>query len=139
MIHPQTYKGSKSMLNGEEVHLYVITHSLPISLLFVSWCNFSWTWSIAQVTSHDQWGMNTHDKWALTRSSTQLHYPTHVLSESVSKLYTNFEFCEWKNHKHLKTHRSTKPSNICWPIYFKKSLHILKDDASSVQVDGLYL
>ena len=32
------------------------------------------------------------------------------LSESDSKLYTNFEFCEGKNHEHFKTCSSTKPT-----------------------------
>jgi len=34
-----------------------------------------------------------------------------------------------------KTHWSTKPSNLCWQFFSKKSLHILKDNASGVQID----
>ena len=101
MIQPQTYKGSNSMLNGEEVHLYVIIPSLPTLLLFVSWCNFSWTWHIAQVKS---WPTGDEHTWQMGANMVKYitPLPYTCLSESVSKLYTNFEFCEGKNHKHLK-------------------------------------
>ena len=61
----------------------------------------------------------------------------HKLSESDSKLYTNFEFCEGKNHTHLKTYWSTKPSNLCWKKIKEKVYMFLEHGASSVQVDIL--
>ena len=30
-----------------------------------------------------------------------------------------------------------KPSNLCWQFFFKKTLHILEDTASSVQVESV--
>ena len=59
-----------------------------------------------------------------------------MLSESDSKLYTNFEFCEERNHRHFSKYWSTKPSNL-WNVFFKKSLHILEDGASGVQVGNI--
>ena len=38
------------------------------------------------------------------------------LSDNNFKLYTIFEICEGKNHKHLK---STKPSNYVENLFFK--------------------
>ena len=52
-----------------------------------------------------------------------------------SKLYTNFEFCEGKNHKHLKNTLIYKRQTIyVAKLNFKKSIHNLEDGASSVQV-----
>ena len=59
------------------------------------------------------------------------------LSESDLKLvYINSTFCKgkitniWENTLIYK-------SNLCWTKIFKKSLHVLEDGASSVQVDIL--
>ena len=59
------------------------------------------------------------------------------LSESNSKIYTNFEFCAEKNHKDLKTHWFTKQAIFVDKLFFKKSLHILEDSVDNVQVDIL--
>ena len=54
--------------------------------------------------------------------------PWLVFNESGSKLYTNFEFCEEKNHRHFK--------NVL--IYkSKQSSHILEDSVSVVQVGDI--
>jgi hypothetical protein len=55
-----------------------------------------------------------------------------VLSESESSLCTNFKFCEEKNHTHFMMYKAkqfmmTKKNS-------KKSLHILEDTASGMQV-----
>ena len=42
-----------------------------------------------------------------------------------------------KSHRHLKKYWSTKPSNYDDKKNFEKSLHILKDNASGVQVDDI--
>ena len=70
--------------------------------------------------------------WTQARSSGQLQY----LSETNSKLYTNFEFCEGKNHKHFKNTLIYKAKQKILTKKFKKNLHILKDGASGVQVSG---
>ena len=57
------------------------------------------------------------------------------LSESDSNPYTNFKFCEGKNHKHLENTLIYKAKQ--YMLFFKKSLHILEDGASSLQVDIL--
>ena len=36
------------------------------------------------------------------------------LTESDLERYTNFKFCEGKFMNIFKTHRSTKPNNLCW-------------------------
>ena len=59
------------------------------------------------------------------------------LSESNSKLYTNFEICGGKNHKHLKNTLIYNAKKFMLTTKFKKSLQILEDGASSVQVDTL--
>ena len=43
------------------------------------------------------------------------------LTESDSKLYTNFKFSEGKNHEHLKN-----------TLIYNKSPHVLEDNASSL-------
>jgi hypothetical protein len=63
--------------------------------------------------------------------------PCLVLSESDSKLYSNFELCE---EKILDTSRNIGLQSQA--IYddknnSKKSLHILKDTASGVHVGGI--
>ena len=56
-----------------------------------------------------------------------------MFSESDSKLYTNFEFCEKEDHRHFKyiiaNHGGKKK--------IKKSLHILINGASGVQVGDI--
>ena len=75
----------------------------------------------------DQRAKTIHNKWLFNSMETKMacHYKAtmddlikighkhnqvhnsitlHKLSESDSKLYTNFEFCEGKNHTHLKTY-----------------------------------
>ena len=47
---------------------------------------------------------------SLVKYTTLLPYI--CLNESDSTLYIIFEFCEGKNHKHLRTHWSIKPSNL---------------------------
>ena len=42
------------------------------------------------------------------------------LSESDSKLYTNFEFCEGKNHKHLKNTLIYKAKQFMLTIVFQE-------------------
>jgi hypothetical protein len=59
-------------------------------------------------------------------------HPCLVLSESESSLCTNFKFCEEKNHTHFMMYKAkqfmmTKKNS-------KKSLHILEDTASGMQV-----
>ena len=50
--------------------------------------------------------------------------PCKGLSESDSKLYTNFEFCE-KNHKHLwKAYWCTKPSIFFWYQQFQQQISV---------------
>ena len=71
-------------------------------------------------------------------SNTQLPLPCIGINESDSKLYTNFELCEEINHKHLKNTLIYKAKQFMLPKKkFKKSLYILEDTASSVQVDIL--
>ena len=54
------------------------------------------------------------------------------------KLYVNFEFCGGKNHLHSKKHIDLQSQVICVDKkFFKKSIHILEDNVSSVQVDLL--
>jgi hypothetical protein len=49
-----------------------------------------------------------------------------------SKLYTNFEFCEGKNHKHLKNTLIYKSQTIyVAKLKLKKSTHNIEDVASS--------
>ena len=59
------------------------------------------------------------------------------LRESDSKLYNNFEFYEGKYQKHLENTLIYKAKNFFDNLFLKKSLHILEDNASSVQVDIL--
>ena len=57
-----------------------------------------------------------------------------MLSESALILW-NLNFCEQIFFIDiLETYWSTKPSNLRWKIYSKKSLYILEDGASGVQV-----
>ena len=81
--------------------------------------------------SYGSWGASTV-KW------TSLD-PCLVVSESDSILYTNFKSCEKKITCILKTCWSTKPSNLIYDdkINSKKSLHILEDGASGVQVGDI--
>jgi hypothetical protein len=61
-----------------------------------------------------------------------------VLSESDSKLYTNFEFCEESNHRHFKYMLIYKSqADFDDKINFKKSLYILEDVACGVQVGDI--
>ena len=64
------------------------------------------------------------------------HDPYLVLSESDSKLYTHFEFCEKKNHKHWKNILMYKAKQFM-KNKPQESLHILEDGASGVQVDDI--
>ena len=55
-------------------------------------------------------------------------------SKSNSKLYTNFEIYEEKNHRHLEKlliYKAKHKNN------FKESLHILKDGTNGVQVGDI--
>jgi hypothetical protein len=55
-----------------------------------------------------------------------------------SKLYTDFEFCEGKNHRHFENMLIYKAKQIMMTkINSKKSLHVLEDDASGVQVGDI--
>ena len=64
--------------------------------------------------------------------------PCHVFSESDSKLYTKFEFCDEKNHRHLEKHINLQSYvNHDDQKNSKKSLHILEDSTSGVQVDDI--
>ena len=60
--------------------------------------------------------------------------PCLVFSESNSKLYTRFKFCEGENHRHFKNILIYKAKQIMLTKNFQESLHILKDNASVVQV-----
>ena len=60
------------------------------------------------------------------------HDPCLVLSESDSTLYTNFEYCEEKNLRNLKTINLQNQA-----IYDDKNPHILEDGASGVQVGDI--
>jgi hypothetical protein len=57
-----------------------------------------------------------------------------VFSESNSELYTDFKFCEEKKHRHIKNILIYKAKQIMLSKHSKKSLHILDDNASVVQV-----
>ena len=78
--------------------------------------------------------------YILMASTSTVKYTTPLpyigLSESSSNLYTISFLCK-SNHRNLKTHWYAKPSNLGCQTNFKKSLHILDDSASSVQVDIL--
>ena len=63
--------------------------------------------------------------------------PCITLSESDSKLYIKFGFCEGKNQRQLKNSLIYIIKQFMFPNFFKKSLHILEDSASSVQVNKL--
>ena len=54
--------------------------------------------------------------------------PCISLSKGDSKLYTSFEVCERKNHKHLrKAHWSTNASNLCSQYAFQdKCTYIIR-------------
>jgi hypothetical protein len=61
-----------------------------------------------------------------------------VLGESDSKLYANFEFCEEENHKHFINMLLYKAKQIMMTRkHYKKSLHILEDGTSGVQVGDI--
>ena len=65
-------------------------------------------------------------------------YPCLVFSEGDLKLYTNFEFCDDTNHRHLKNiliykaNETTMTKNSS-----KKTVHFLEDNASGVQVGDI--
>ena len=62
-------------------------------------------------------------------------YPCTCLSESDLRLYTNFEFYEKKDCKHFPKHVDLQSQAIYVDKNnLEKSLHILQDSASSVQV-----
>ena len=68
--------------------------------------------------------------------------PYLVLSESDSNLYTDFEFCIEKNHRHWENiYWYTKPSSLWWQKVFQEILNILhcyiEDGASGVQVGDI--
>jgi hypothetical protein len=55
------------------------------------------------------------------------------LGESDSTLHTNFEFCEGKNHKHLKNTLIYKAKQFVLTKKIpRKNLRILEDGASSL-------
>ena len=60
-----------------------------------------------------------------------------MFNESDSKLYTNFEFCEEKNHRHVLNILNKKANLIMMTKNSKKSLHVLEDGASVVQVGDI--
>ena len=55
-----------------------------------------------------------------------------MLSGNDWKLYTNFEFCEVKNHIGLQSHAICDDKNS-----WQKILYLLKDGASGVQVGDI--
>ena len=59
--------------------------------------------------------------------------------KNFQKLYTNFEFGEGENKKYLKNTLIYKAKQFMLTQKFKKSLHILEDNASSVQVGILHM
>ena len=61
-----------------------------------------------------------------------------MFSESDSKLYTNFEFCEEKNHRDIKNIPIYKAKQIVMTKKnSKKNLHIFEGGASGVQVGDI--
>jgi hypothetical protein len=64
------------------------------------------------------------------RSSGQILNPTHVESGSDSNLYTDFD-----KIKHVEMQRQAIYADECF--FLEKSLHILEDVASGVQVGDL--
>jgi hypothetical protein len=60
-------------------------------------------------------------------------------SESDSKIYINFEFCEEIGHKHLKSTLVYKSKQFMLINFFARKVYILlfEDGASSLQVDIL--
>ena len=66
------------------------------------------------------------------------HDPCLVLSESVSMLCSNYEFCEKKNHRHLKNISIYEAKHfLMTKKKSKKNLHILEDGANDVQVSDI--
>jgi hypothetical protein len=64
--------------------------------------------------------------------------PCLVFNESVSKSYTNFGFCEEKKTQTFQEHIDLQSqANYDDKKYSKKSLHILEDGASGVQVGDI--
>ena len=63
--------------------------------------------------------------------------PYLVLSESDSMLCINFEFCEERSHKIFKRILIHKAKQFMTTFFFKRSLHILGDIASGVQVGDI--
>ena len=60
-----------------------------------------------------------------------------VLSESDSVFYIDFAFCEEKNHRQLKNILIYKDKHFVMTKKSNKSLHILEDGASGVQVGDI--
>ena len=50
----------------------------------------------------------------------------------IKKLYTDFEFCEEENHRHLRNIMMYKARQIMMTV-----LHILEDGTSDVQVGDI--
>jgi hypothetical protein len=64
--------------------------------------------------------------------------PNLVFNESNSKLYTNFEFCEGKNHRHFKNIPIYKAKPIMMTKKnSKKIMRIFEGGASGVQVGDI--
>ena len=65
--------------------------------------------------------------------------PCPMLSGSVSILCTNFEFCEENNYRQFQKHTDLQSQAIFYDKKnnSKKSLHILEDGASGVQVGDI--
>ena len=75
---------------------------------------------------------------SLMLGASTIKWTTHVLctssSESDSKLYTNFELCEKKNHEDLKSTLIYKAKQFMLDVSFpNKSVYIV-DGTSGVQV-----
>jgi hypothetical protein len=77
-----------------------------------------------------------HDK--SIKGASMVKYTTPLssinLNESDTKLYTNFEFCEGKNHKQLKNTLIYKAKQFTLTRRISRKAYIfLEDNASSVQ------
>ena len=68
--------------------------------------------------------------------NTLIEFSTSTQKKFHTKKYTNFDFCEGKNHKHLESRLIYKAKQLMLKTN-QENIHILEDAASSVQVDIL--
>ena len=113
-----------------------LTMSLGIHIIYVCVCVW---WRYYESHVDYGWLQFAIPMRYLGASTSKYWTPSHciVLRESDSKLYTDFEFCEGKNHKYLKNTLIYKANQFILIKKIEDSLHILENNASGVQVDIL--